>query len=71
MDEVPLRVNEDVPVVPVLHIEQIIEQTVAGQTLREVLLCLIEVVVLEIFFVKSSQCPSLSILRELFLKLID
>jgi hypothetical protein len=57
--------------VPVLHIEQIVEQRVAGQTLREVHLCLIEVDIIEIFFVKSSQGPSLSILRELFLKLID
>ena len=71
MDDVPLRINEDVPVVPVLHIEQIVEQGVAGETLHEVILCLIEVIVLEIFFVKGSQGPCLSILWELFLKLID
>ena len=71
MNKVPLRINEDVTVVPVLHIEQIVEQRVAGQTFREVLLCLIEEVVFEIFFVKSSQGPSLSILWKLFLKLID
>ena len=53
VDEVPLRINEDVPIVPVLHIEQVVEERVPGQTLREIFLCLIEVVVPEIFLVKS------------------
>ena len=70
MHEVALRINEDVSVVPVLHIEQVVKQRVAGQALREVLLCLNEVLP-EILFIKRPQGPSLSILRELFLKLVN
>jgi hypothetical protein len=70
MDQVTFSIEENVPIMSVLHTEQVVEQRISSETFNEILLCFFKFL-LVILFKENLQIPWFLSFGELLFQSID